>query len=161
MFKTFEQEQKRRAAERASAPPPAPPPPQRTVPPPLATAAQIALFAAFEHSWQEFEASPEQTGLAMAALPWPPENVPVSGVRRSDSDAARKQRLKRAMLRWHPDKFMAAHERRIAPEEVAAVLERVNILLQRVQQERVAYSGGGGGPGGPPPHEAARPPPPG
>ena len=36
--------------------------------------------------------------LPMASLPWPPEDVPVSGVRRSDSDAARKARLEKSYL---------------------------------------------------------------
>jgi hypothetical protein len=62
-----------------------------------------------------------------------------AGVRRSDSDAARKQRLKKAMLRWHPDKYLAAHASRISAGELAAVVERVTAVMQRVQQERVAY----------------------
>ena len=62
-----------------------------------------------------------------------------AGVRRSDSDAARKQRLKKAMLRWHPDKYVAAHASRISEGELAAVVERVTAVMQRVQQERVAY----------------------
>ena len=62
-----------------------------------------------------------------------------AGVRRSDSDAARKQRLKKAMLRWHPDKYVAAHASRISADELAAVVERVTAVMQRVQQERVAY----------------------
>jgi hypothetical protein len=166
------------------------------------------VFAAFEAAFQRFEAGvgeAEQSDLPMASLPWPPEDVPVSGaarrltlaprpsplaprpspspaplaprpssvrtghvctlrrslllltpsslpavcacvrvrvragVRRSDSDAARKQRLKKAMLRWHPDKYLAAHASRISAGELAAVVERVTAVMQRVQQERVAY----------------------
>ena len=57
----------------------------------------------------------------------------------TDSEAARKQRLKKAMLRWHPDKFLATNGTRIRPDELPAVTERLGAVLQRVQQERLAF----------------------
>ena len=195
-------EARKRATERASMPRMQPQRRACLVPPPLASEASISVFAAFEAAFERFEAGvgeAEQSDLPMASLPWPPENVPVSGaarlltlaprpsplalaphsspsplhplpssvrighactcgvhsccslpavcacvrvragVRRSDSDAARKQRLKKAMLRWHPDKYVAAHASRISEGELAAVVERVTAVMQRVQQERVAY----------------------
>ena len=68
------------------------------VPPPLASQAAIAVFAAFEAAFERFEADVDGSELPMASLPWPPEDVPVSGVRRSDSDAARKARLEKSYL---------------------------------------------------------------
>ena len=136
-FRSYENEARRRATERESRPRQ-----QRrasVVPPPLASQAAIAVFAAFEAAFERFEADVDGSELPMASLPWPPEDVPVSGVRRSDSDAARKARLKKALLRWHPDKYVAAHASRISASELAAVVERVTAVMQRVQQERVAY----------------------
>ena len=43
------------------------------------------MFAAFEAAFERFEADVDGSELPMASLPWPPEDVPVSGVRRSDS----------------------------------------------------------------------------
>jgi hypothetical protein len=43
------------------------------------------VFAAFEAAFQRFEAGvgeAEQSDLPMASLPWPPEDVPVSGAAR-------------------------------------------------------------------------------
>ena len=104
-FRSYEVEARRRAAERVGVP--RLQPQRRLVPPPLASETELEMFAAFDRAFEDFEAGadlPEQAGLPMASLPWPPEEVPVSGVRRSDSDVLRKQRLKKAMLRWHPDK---------------------------------------------------------
>ena len=85
------------------------------------------MFAAFEAAFERFEADVDgselpmaltptltltltptptltltptltRSELPMASLPWPPEDVPVSGVRRSDSDAARKARLEKSYL---------------------------------------------------------------
>ena len=39
----------------------------------------------------------------------PAEHLVLDGHVRADSAAERKQRLKAALLRWHPDKFEAAH----------------------------------------------------
>ena len=56
------------------------------------------MFAAFEAAFERFEADVDGSELPMASLPWPPQDVPVSGVRRSDSDAARKARLEKSYL---------------------------------------------------------------
>ena len=82
-FRSYENEARRRATERESRPRQ-----QRrasVVPPPLASQAAIAVFAAFEAAFERFEADVDGSELPMASLPWPPEDVPVSGVRRSDS----------------------------------------------------------------------------
>ena len=96
------------------------------------------VFASVRRAFAAFEAS-AAVDLVADGLPWPPDDCPVSGVRRTDSDAARKQRLKKAMLRWHPDKFLATNGTRIRPDELPAVTERLGAVLQRVQQERHAY----------------------
>lgn len=138
-FKTFETQQRKREANRRRESATAASTRSNTVvPPPLATAPQLARFAAFERAFAAFEAS-AAVDLVADGLPWPPDDCPVSGVRRTDSDAARKQRLKKAMLRWHPDKFLATNGTRIRPDELPAVTERLGAVLQRVQQERHAY----------------------
>ena len=139
-YTKYEAEQKKRSAARQrERAPRASSATKRKVPPPLATAAQLARYAAHERAFALFEGSASAEAQPMDSLPWPPDDCPVSGVRRTDSDDARKQRLKKAMLRWHPDKFVAAHSARVVPAELPAVIERLNAVLQRVQQERLLY----------------------
>ena len=78
-------EARKRATERASMPRMQPQRRACLVPPPLASEASISVFAAFEAAFERFEAGvgeAEQSDLPMASLPWPPENVPVSGAAR-------------------------------------------------------------------------------
>ena len=138
-FKSFEtQQRKREASRRRESAPAASTRSTAVAPLPLATAPQLARFADFERAFAAFEAS-DAVDLAADGLPWPPDDCPVSGVRRTDSDALRKQRLKKAVLRWHPDKFLAANGARVRPDELPSVTERLGAVLQRVQQERHAY----------------------
>ena len=53
----------------------------------------------------------------LADVPWPPPGCPVSGARRADPAELRKQRLKLALLRWHPDKFNASHGGKLLADE--------------------------------------------
>ena len=78
-------EARKRATERASMPQAQPQRRACLVPSPLASKASISVFAAFEAAFERFEAGvgeAEQSDLPMASLPWPPENVPVSGAAR-------------------------------------------------------------------------------
>ena len=55
---------------------------------------------------------------------------------RPDAAARKKKALRRLMLRWHPDKFLAAHRDVLASDEdasaVAAVLNGVALVLAEI-----------------------------
>ena len=61
-----------------------------------------------------------------------------------------------SLLRWHPDKFVAAHGGKLKAEERAAVLDKVSMLLRAVQEERERH-GAGEADGGATPAHAGRP----
>jgi len=111
-------------------------------PPPLVrTKAQAREYDAFEDAFESFEAAAPATGVleghGLTTVPWPPLSCPVSGMRPHDTPEQRKHRLKLALLRWHPDKFVAAHGDKLRESERPAVLEKVNATLQRIQAERI------------------------
>ena len=102
------------------------------------------------------ERSPaEGASFTMSTVPWPPVECPVSGMRRDDSADRRKQLLKVALLRWHPDKFEAAHGGKLKPSEHEAVMEKVTATLRRVQAERAACAELEQAPANPPSHPSA------
>ena len=109
-------------------------------PPPLiSTAQQARAYGAFEAAFTAMEAAPADVAtFGLASFPWPPAGCPVSGVRRTDTAEKRRQRLKLSLLRWHPDKFEAAHGGKIVPEERAPLMERVCEVVARVRHERSA-----------------------
>lgn len=108
----------------------------------VATPQQELQFGAYETAFIAFEAAPSDGTVqyGLASCPWPPASCPVSGVRKGDSVDRRKQLLKLALLRWHPDKFEAAHSAKLSSGERAAIMEKVNAVLRRVQAERVAFA---------------------
>jgi len=110
-------------------------------PPCLRTPQQERAYDAFEAAFVAFEGAPADVSTyTMASLPWPPSGCCVSGARKGDSDERRKQRLKLALLRWHPDKFEAAHGGKLDTSQRAAIMEKVTETLRRVQAERSALA---------------------
>ena len=83
-------------------------------------------------------------GLGIEDVPWPPDGCPVSGMQMGECEDARKQRLKLALLRWHPDKFEARHGPKLLEAAMPAIMARVSATLQRLQIERDRSSGGAG-----------------
>ena len=59
---------------------------------------------------------------------------------RTNSDAARKARLKKALLRWHPDKFLQSFGSRLAADEREAILQRVTEVSQAINSLHQATS---------------------
>ena len=105
----------------------------------VATRQQEAAYAAFEQAFAAFEAAPpEEQNYGLADVPWPPQTCPVSGMRKGEAPELKKQRLKLALLRWHPDKFMTSHGGKLIEAEREAVIDKVNAILRRVQHERAA-----------------------
>jgi hypothetical protein len=105
----------------------------------VSTQAQERAYEAYEHAFAAFEAAPcDEPAFTLASMPWPPSNCPVSGARRGEAAEMRKQRLKMALLRWHPDKFLAAHAGKFVEGERGMIVEAVSAVLRRVQAERAA-----------------------
>ena len=111
-----------------------PPPPSRV---PTATVGRSfetwgAFDAAF-HEWEERASREEQ--IRLRDVPFPPARDPAGlGELRhagggAEAVAQRKKLLRKALLRWHPDKWMALCVK-MADEEKAALGERLSAITQ-------------------------------
>eukprot|EP00966_Prymnesium_polylepis_P325953 7381887-Prymnesium_polylepis.1 len=102
----------------------------------LSTSEQARLWANWESAFATFEVAPSDAAYGLDDVPWPPPGCPVSGARRGDSEEEKHQRLKHALLRWHPDKFLGRHGPKLLESAVPQIMERVSATFQRVQAER-------------------------
>mmetsp|Transcript_51639 Transcript_51639/g.136426 ORF Transcript_51639/g.136426 Transcript_51639/m.136426 type:complete len:213 (+) Transcript_51639:521-1159(+) len=119
----------RRASSGATAP--RPPTPESR--PALSSAQQ---FDAWEQKWEKFERSSSASStVSAAAIPWPPAGMTVSGISNSDSGQEKKSKLKKALLRWHPDKWHAVMQK-IPASQQTQVLEKVKAVAQLVLDEK-------------------------
>lgn len=64
-------------------------------------------------------------------IPWPPADNPLL-LLRSDSLEVQKQKLKSALLRWHPDKFVGSCGKRLVDNERERILDAVKLIAHRV-----------------------------
>lgn len=99
--------------------------------------AAFASFAEYDTAWKLFEDGLKGQGgdVGAADVPWPAGLASVSGVQAADSAKERKQKLRAAVLRWHPDKWMCVLQR-VRPEERADVMARVQEVTRRILAER-------------------------
>jgi len=108
---------------------------------PGAAAAKEALGAALRQpGWEDFEKKVSQdTRLCLAEVPWPKElPATVSEVSSVDSLADRKRKLRKAVLRWHPDKWARAIPL-FGEAERTEVLERVKAVTRRILAEKEKF----------------------
>lgn len=123
------------------------PPPSSAAKPRLETPnePQVPRFASFEsydRAWAAFE---KKIGGAVAPLglgdiPWPLSLPSVSGAGPSEEPAARKKKLRNALLRWHPDKcerWMA----RVKEADRKKVTERVKEVTRLILKEKERFGG--------------------
>ena len=111
-------------------PPPPPPPHVRPASRPAPTIAKHeAAFAKFE---KKLEGAGDET-LRLSDLPLPPKHGSVSGASRADPVDDRKKAVKKALLRWHPDKFDLS---KFHPEDRDAVKDAVADVTRRIVKER-------------------------
>ena len=101
----------------------------------LSTAEQIRAYEGWEASFADFERSLDGSCFGVDDVPWPPQGCLVTGIRRGDSEEVQRQRIKQALLRWHPDKFLTRHASKLEEGAVAEIMERVSATLQRVQAD--------------------------
>ena len=137
-------------------PPPRPPPPPP--PPPGATPSGAAAvpskpkappalgrffdtFAAFDAAYTEWEATAASAELIrLADVPFPPKRDPAglleAGLLHGGADASqRKKRLRTALLRWHPDKWMALTSKMRKHEHVE-LGKRLAVITQALVEQK-------------------------
>lgn len=98
-------------------------------------------FAEYDAAWSAFGAEIRKGGcISFADVPWPVGLPAVSGVSADDNLRERRQKLKAAVLRWHPDKWSPVLAR-VREEERAAVMEKVQEVTRKILDERKQYGG--------------------
>lgn len=91
-------------------------------------------WAAYNSACAKLEADLRRraTPLRVSDVPWPPTGS-VCGFVPEDGPKERKQKLRKALLRWHPDKWHGALEK--SPEK-AELAERLQGITQQILSER-------------------------
>lgn len=121
------------AAQAAAAAAASPPPPPR-----------ITSHAAFDIAWAQFEKQIGQCSTGGAPLgcddvPWPTFLPTVSGIRIEESPKERKDKIRTAVLRWHPDKWGPILVC-IREADHGKVMEKVKEVTRRILEERKRFS---------------------
>jgi hypothetical protein len=93
-------------------------------------------YAAHERAFQKLVES-AASNVPYAAIPWLPEGCPASIFAGSDEDV--QAALKRAAIRWHPDRFEGVLGARLAPGDREAILARVTETSQAVNALRRSH----------------------
>ena len=147
-------------AKRASTPPPRPPrPPPSSAPPGASSSAsaasasaasvgrRFASWSGFDAAFAAFEANLANVpaglpSVRLADIPFPPRGDPAglseAGVRSGNSEEAasgRKKLLRKALLRWHPDKWGAVLGK-VREEDKARLGEELAAITQALIREK-------------------------
>ena len=98
-------------------------------------------WVAFDAAFTEFEKRQLSLEVVrLAEVPFPPRNDPAglraAGLLRGGDVSERKKLLRKALLRWHPDKWQALSSK-VPPEDFG----RLGELLGQITQELVAQKG--------------------
>jgi hypothetical protein len=101
---------------------------------------RFTSFEEFDEAWSQFEqrAKAGETSLQFADVPWPTSLATVSGVNACESLDARKQKLRAALVRWHPDKWGKLLDS-ICEAERPRVVEKVKEVTRRIIEEKGRY----------------------
>ena len=145
----WQRQQQQRPPPRRSAPPPkAPPPPASSRP--TASAAPKARgrffdsWTAFDQAFTTWEAeSAGHETLSLETIPFPPAHDPAGlseagllrGVSGEGGEQNRKKLLRKALLRWHPDKWMS-NASKIRAEELSELTERLSAITQALVEQK-------------------------
>jgi hypothetical protein len=145
---TEKQQQKQQGQKKHPPPPRRPPSPPR--PAPQAAALRRGHFAswtAFDQAFTAFEAKlPSLVEVRLADIPFPPSRDPAglveAGVLDGGASGAsgegctrRKKLLRKALLRWHPDKWSALAAK-VCTEEHAELGRRLSELTQTLVEQK-------------------------
>merc|ERR1711862_33004 len=101
--------------------------PQRPLP------SRFNSFSEFDACWLQFEARVKSgaQSLRHADVPWPTSLPTVSGVSADESPDVQKQKLRAALVRWHPDKWGNLLES-IQEGDRKQVVEKVKEVTRRI-----------------------------
>ena len=91
-----------------------------------------SLFQKFERAHDQ-ESSPPT--ITLASIPMPPESNPLC-LRPGASEKEKKAALRKASLRWHPDKFTQKFGRKIAAGQSEAIHAAVTSVFQSINEQR-------------------------
>jgi hypothetical protein len=100
--------------------------------------AQDKAYKEWEAKWEQFaqRAKAEGACIHYDDVPWVPGHFKVSWSGEGDSNETKKKRTHLAMLRWHPDKFLAAFGAALAESDRERILEEVTQTAARLFKER-------------------------
>eukprot|EP01043_Picozoa_sp_COSAG02_P003423 COSAG02_NODE_83_length_39665_cov_25.213719_22_plen_419_part_00 len=91
-----------------------------------------SLFQKFERTHDQ-ESSPPT--ITLASIPMPPISNPLC-LRHGASEKEKKAALRKASLRWHPDKFTQKFGRKIAAGQSEAIHAAVTSVFQSINEQR-------------------------
>ena len=132
------QQHQRPSSARGSAPSSAPPP--RKAPPQPKLGRFFDSFGAFESAFAEWEAASASVEvIKLSEVPFPPFKDPAglveAGLLRGGDLAKRKKLLRTALLRWHPDKWMAVTNK-IEAKEHGELGRRLATITQALVEQK-------------------------
>eukprot|EP01134_Creolimax_fragrantissima_P000711 CFRG0711T1 len=86
-----------------------------------------------EARWGKFESNYSKP-IKFHHIPWPGQNVP--GILRKDTIEIMKKKIRKATLRWHPDKFIARYGDSLCPNDRNKILTKVNDIMSLVSKSK-------------------------
>ena len=122
-------------------PPPPPPRPAARPSPPVGAGRHFDSWSAFDSAFVEWEKrAASDAVIHLKDVPFPPPRDPAGlvekGLLRGDgNDAERKKMLRKALLRWHPDKWVHLGHK-LADEEKGALGERLSTITQALVEQK-------------------------
>ncbi|KAG6555688.1 hypothetical protein Mapa_002925 [Marchantia paleacea] len=90
-------------------------------------------YQEYEESWNVMNSSRKGPTLGYADIPWPPAGNPLF-IESGDTFDVQKRKLRIALLRWHPDKFMAICGDRLGSVDRESIETQAKHLAQQVIQ---------------------------
>ena len=106
-------------------------------------AAEEKRVAEHEGLWQKFERAHDQESspptITLASVPVPPPSNPLC-LQPGATEDEKKAALRRASLRWHPDKFTGKFGRKIAAGQSEAIHAAVTAVFQSINAQREKIS---------------------
>ncbi|KNC83740.1 hypothetical protein SARC_04018 [Sphaeroforma arctica JP610] len=83
--------------------------------------------------WEHFSSS-FKAPIKHHHIPWPGPNAP--GLSRQDTVGTAKKKIRKATLRWHPDKFIAKFGDALCPIDRTKILEKVNETFHAITKSK-------------------------
>ena len=119
--------------------PPAPQPPPPSAPQRSLNVRTFANWAEYNSAFEAFEARlPTLEAVGLGDVPFPPSHDPAGfSTLGAHATSERKKLLRKALLRWHPDKWATVLPRVIAADR-SVVADRLSVVTQAIVQQKKA-----------------------